>query len=313
MRSAALISLLLTVACAPPGMPDMPPAQPPADEPETLTNVGNAVSIDADGCPTLLDISTQAGAGSAYPDPWVNVSCSGSTVTIQANGIPHYPFVAITPNGLAARDVTIRLPQSPQMAANPTDIPLLGIAGISVTGMVFFGPNEAARPDPYGDPVANRIMDSCAGHTSPGGQYHFHALLEECLRLDPVDRTAPSPILGFALDGFPIYGPRGCVDTDCSEIVTFRSGWQQQAAGNVDCTSAGDCGSDETCALSMIDGVEKMACVPKTYAWDNHGYRAGGADVLDECNGRIGPDGSYRYHTTATFPYVIACYRGTPL
>jgi hypothetical protein len=32
---------------------------------------------------------------------------------------------------------------------------------------------------------------------------------------------------------------------------------------------------------------------------------------LDECNGRFGPDGTYRYHATATFPYILGCYRGT--
>lgn len=312
MRSSTLM-LLLAAACGPPEMPAGAPALPPADQPETLTHVGGVAAIGADGCPTLLDVTTAAGAGAEYPDPWVNVTCSGSTVTIQGNGVPHFPFVSITPNGLAARDVTVRIPQRPQMADRPTDIPLLGIAGVSVTGMVFFGPNEAERPDPYGDPVANRIMDSCAGHTAPGGQYHFHAFLERCLSLEPVDPAEPSPLLGFALDGFPIYGPRGCVDAGCAEVVEFRSGWQQQAASRSGCRSASDCGGGETCALSMIAGEEIMACVPKTYAWDNHAYAPEGAHVLDACNGRVGPDGSYRYHTTATFPYIIGCYRGTPL
>jgi hypothetical protein len=40
----------------------------------------------------------------------------------------------------------------------------------------------------------------------------------------------------------------------------------------------------------------------------------GGDDpnILDPCNGRVGPDGVYRYHATTTFPYVLGCYRGTP-
>ena len=32
---------------------------------------------------------------------------------------------------------------------------------------------------------------------------------------------------------------------------------------------------------------------------------------LDECNGRFGSDGTYRYHATDTYPYIIGCYHGT--
>jgi len=51
-----------------------------------------------------------------------------------------------------------------------------------------------------------------------------------------------------------------------------------------------------------------------TYAWDNHIYAGDQGDptVLDECNGRFGPDGTYRYHATDAFPYVLGCYRGDP-
>jgi hypothetical protein len=34
--------------------------------------------------------------------------------------------------------------------------------------------------------------------------------------------------------------------------------------------------------------------------------------VLDECNGRIQPDGTYGYHATLTFPYIVGCLKGTP-
>ncbi|MCB9666136.1 MAG: YHYH protein [Alphaproteobacteria bacterium] len=80
----------------------------------------------------------------------------------------------------------------------------------------------------------------------------------------------------------PIHGPQSCLDVRCSQVVTFRSGWKQ----------TGD---------------------PTTYAWDAHTYEASSdPTVLDRCNGRVGPDGTYRYHATATFPYILGCYAGTP-
>jgi hypothetical protein len=252
------------------------------------------------------------GAGDGYPAPQLAVECVDGEVRVTSNGIPHYRFVRITPNDLAAQNHVFTFPQFPEVADSPTDIPLLGTAGVAVNGVPFYGPNEAERPDPFGDPVANQIMDMCEGHTAARGDYHFHALPEGCLSLDPPPAEAPSPILGFALDGFPIYGPRGCVDAGCNDVIEFKSSWEHQAPGRLDCAGADDCGRDETCALTVVDGVEREACIPKTYAWDNNVYvEKADPQYLDRCNGRVGPDGTYRYHATATFPYIIGCYMGT--
>jgi hypothetical protein len=53
---------------------------------------------------------------------------------------------------------------------------------------------------------------------------------------------------------------------------------------------------------------------PTTYAWDAYTYTAKPNDptFLDECNGHVGPKGDYHYHVTATFPYILGCFRGTP-
>ena len=62
----------------------------------------------------------------------------------------------------------------------------------------------------------------------------------------------------------------------------------------------------------MIDGDEVRACIPKDYSWDTNAFVAKeGEAYLDECNGRVQPDGSYGYHITNTFPYWAGCYRGT--
>ena len=34
---------------------------------------------------------------------------------------------------------------------------------------------------------------------------------------------------------------------------------------------------------------------------------------LDKCHGRCGDDGKYRYHMTKTYPYILGCFRGTPV
>jgi hypothetical protein len=253
----------------------------------TLSDAGVPPQSDAgpsDDCPvqTFMDLSGYAGAaGAGYPDPALAVHCTDEFIVVESNGIIHYPYVAMTPNPLSEQDYTWEVVRYPAVADEPTDLPLLGAAGIAVNGLPWYGPNEGEFPDPYGDPVYNGIVDDCLGHTAQRGDYHYHALLVSCLT-QALDLAKPDPIIGYAFDGFPIYGPRGCLDDACDEMVEFKSSWVQ----------TGD---------------------PRTYAWDNHEYRAvDSPEYLDECNGRVGPDGTYRYHATTGFPYIASCYRGTP-
>ena len=228
----------------------------------------------------FLDVSRSPGAGDAYPDPEVSARCEADALIVTSNGIPHYEFVAITPNPLSAQDYTWRLPNNPAVADVTTDVPLVGTTGVAVNGLPIFGPTEAPQMG-SADPVVDMILDECAGHTAQRGDYHYHALVTACLAAMTVAPGEPSPILGVAGDGFPIYGPNGCLEAGCDEVVTFESSWEY---------------------LGDIGG-----------AWDNNEYVAkDGPQWLDECNGRVGPDGNYRYHATPDFPYVMGCFRGTP-
>jgi hypothetical protein len=242
---------------------------------------------------TLLDVSKSPGAGQGYPAPTLSGVCTDQFFVVDSNNIPTYNFVPITPNPLKSVAVHYEIPLKPAMAAATTKIPLLGTAGFAVNGSPFFGPNEAGMPvqEAYGDPIFNGIMDACLGHTSE--QYHYHSFEEKCLipsglvaepwkNPDPV-ATEPSPIVGWALDGFPIYGPRDCKDAACSSVVVMSSGYDK----------IGD---------------------PTTNAWDAYAYKdhPGDSTFLDECNGHVGPKGDYHYHVTAGFPYILGCYRGTP-
>lgn len=244
------------------------------------TGDGGTAPEPGDGCPDELFVAPAPHpANAAYPDPELDAYCTEDELVVTSNGIPGYEFTPTTPNDLQGQSHEWRVPLQPTEAGAQATIPLLGPVAFSVNGMPIFGPNEAAMPDPYGDPIYNGLMDFCLGHTAMGGTYHYHGLLVECV-VGEVGPDEPSPIIGFAFDGYPIYGPVGCLDEACEERVTFVSGWEQ----------TGD---------------------PSTYAWDNHAY-VGGDDptVLDQCNGRVGPDGTYRYHATGSFPYVIGCYHG---
>jgi hypothetical protein len=242
---------------------------------------------------TMLDVSKAPGAGDGYAKPTLSASCTDTSFVVESNGMPTYTFVQTTPNPLKEQKNHWEIPRNPVAAATTTDVPLLGLAGFAVNGMPFFGPNEGAQPadSAYGDPIYNGLMDPCEGHTA--NEYHYHSFSVKCLiasglvakpwmNADP-KATEASPIIGWAMDGFPIYGPQECEDAACSKVVVRQSGYEK----------TGD---------------------PKTYAWKAYTWKehAGDATYLDACNGHEGPKGDYHYHATSGFPYILGCYHGTP-
>jgi hypothetical protein len=221
---------------------------------------------------TFLDVTTYVQTQN-YPAPELNVYCQNGVMIVESNGIPNFEFVSITPNDLQAQNHHFEIPLNPVLSDQASDIPLLGTVAVAVNGLPIFGPNEAPRDD-YGDPFLDQILDYCNGHTAQGGLYHFHAR-PDCLFTDSEGNT--SLVVAWSFDGYPILAPYICVDAACTDVQKVQSSWVRTS--------------------------------DVRNAWEAHEYVEGSGD-LDECNGMIGPDGTYRYYATDTFPYFLGCYRG---
>jgi hypothetical protein len=103
------------------------------------------------------------------------------------------------PNTIAAQNYTFKIPLNPTKASTNTATPL-GPIGVALNGVAFY--NQYAGPN---QPLTNEItsFDKYYGHPQQSGQYHYHV---EPLYLTTVKYTKSS-LLGFLLDGFPVYGP----------------------------------------------------------------------------------------------------------
>lgn len=249
-------------------------------EPETTEQEENAATNSqiVMECPTDRFINVNPDpANGAYDDPSVTVNCNGENMIVTSNNIPDYEFNQITPNELLSQNYTWTVPINPTIANQTTDVPLLGTVAFTVNGLTIFGPTEAPN-DGYRDPYLDGILDFCNGHTAPGGVYHLHAR-PDCL-FDDIQQA--DLILGYALDGFPIYYPYECVNETCASLNKLESSYMQ---------------IEDTYG----DTIEN--------AWDAHEYVSGFGD-LDECNGKYDSNGNYGYYATDTFPYLIGCYRG---
>jgi hypothetical protein len=105
------------------------------------------------------------------------------------------------PNAIASQNFDVVLPAEPATAAAPSCAP--GAVGILLSGAVLFNALDA----PGRDAVAHETQDKCQGHPQQGGVYHYH-WITTCLD-DKREVDGHSALLGYALDGFGIYGRFG--------------------------------------------------------------------------------------------------------
>lgn len=105
------------------------------------------------------------------------------------------------PNTVRPQVISEALKIKPRRAASP-GCTSGGIIGIARNGVPFFNAGDAANEDA----VAHEVQDACSGHPQQAGQYHYHGL-PACLSYG--SQSKHSKLIGWILDGFPIYGPIG--------------------------------------------------------------------------------------------------------
>lgn len=78
----------------------------------------------------------------------------------------------------------------------------MGAVGVATNGVIFFNPF-----DHIFETDAVWRLDRCCGHPSPQQQYHYHKY-PVCVKTPWSDEgQAHSNVIGFAFDGYPVYGP----------------------------------------------------------------------------------------------------------
>jgi hypothetical protein len=146
----------------------------------------------------------------------------GNYVVIKTKGLPDHksPYYASTQwqstlyeayngsNGayfsnnvpIQQQNLTFRIPLQPAVNSSHSATPL-GPIGVSLNGVPFF--NQYAGNGAGLGPQELNTFDQYNGHATPmNGSYHYHA--------EPLWLTAnkgKDALMGFLLDGFPVYGP----------------------------------------------------------------------------------------------------------
>lgn len=144
-----------------------------------------------------------------WPTAKFSNTLSGDSRTLSGNDLPShttgiFPIQSSdpaykydrNPNSLSDQSFSDTFPVAPTYSDTPNCMG--GEAGIMTTGVALFNGFDAE----YRDAAAYEVQDSCSGHPEKTGEYHYHSL-SRCIT--DVNETS---VIGFALDGFPITGPK---------------------------------------------------------------------------------------------------------
>lgn len=270
---------------------------------------------------------------------------------IRTKGIPSYitgPFLDGNPSLASNQNAIFKMPLVPvQNTGTPTNT-TGGNIGIFINGVALFDYRDGVSwknstsqlcggpimPMCMGDGVWNRDaivaerlgFDCAKGHPAMGNYHHhqnpsafdldLNVISTVCSLYDAdglyiIDSTQHSPLIGFAYDGFPIYGAYGYLNTNgTGGIVRMKSSYHLR---NIPTRTTYANGT------SVTPGPPVSTTYPLGYFREDYEYiptSIATPDYLDDHNGRFCvtpeyPNGIYCYFATvdsnwnSAYPYVV--------
>ena len=269
---------------------------------------------------------------------------------VNTTGIPAYavgPYLDGNPNQAGNQNAIFKFPLNPTQNTGTPTATTGGNIGVFINGVAMYdfrdgvawntttnalcggpgNPTCTGTPAWYRDAVLYERpgFDCSKGH--PGGtNYHHHqnpsafdldlnvisniCNLYDADGLYSINTSEHSPLIGFAYDGFPVYGAYGYANTNGTGGITrIKSGYQLR---NITVRTHHANGTD------VSDGPAVSSTYPlgyfrEDYEWISH---PGDASYLDEHNGRFCitpeyPSGIYCYFATVDanhnsyYPYLV--------
>ncbi|MGV6809377.1 MAG: YHYH protein [bacterium] len=293
----------------PSGVTEMTATRTIIDDDSGSTDITNAILSNRSGnCADYANQYTSSvkdvKSSVAYAGD-LTISVANDKCTFTTNEIPNHDFNdgnASFIGDVTAQAGTYEMTVNPSLANRTTALSLSMDNGLFLNGVKLdliaaacynvgnekdgcFNMSQAWRFDPM-SPLTQFGTDSHNAHPQPDGSYHYHGNPNA---LFTSDQAVLSPVIGFAADGFPIYGS---YFDDNGTIRKATSSYQLKSGSR-----------------TAINGINPSGSYDGTYI-DDYEYVANSGD-LDECNGMT-VDGQYGYYVTDSYPWVMGCFKGTP-
>ena len=244
----------------------------------------------------------------------LTVTADSNYCSITSNNIPNHDFNDTSANfatNVSERNKSFNIRRNSQFAENSTILTRGAWDAVMLNGVVAdllsagcYSPNS-----PQADADGN-VQVGCSqdadwllvpletthqfgadehnAHVQPDGSYHYHG--NPNAMFDDSPSGDGSPVIGFAADGFPIYGAY-ILDSSTGQYRKVLSGYALKS------------GSRGT-RSSTNPGGTYSGIYEQDWEWT-------GVGDLDECNGMT-VDGQYGYYVTTSYPYILFCHKGAP-
>lgn len=257
-----------------------------------------------------------------YNNSWVYVRSEGMTTDMGQ---------FLNPGSPTAQGYVFSFPKTSSAATSPVTVPTTFTVGVLINGIPAFGNGDATSWSGQSQTNTNQgqqvwnvdawygegfVLDTAfAAHPQQDGAYHSHATPH---RLYDFPSTSHSPIVGFAFDGYPIYGPYGYTNPNSASggVSRMESSYQLRSMTTRQTLPDG----------TVLQPQEYGPTVSNTHPLgeyiEDYEYISNLGD-LDANNGRTCitpeyPGGTYAYFVTTdangdpAFPYYLGAeYYGT--
>ncbi len=259
--------------------------------------------------------------------------CYNTTDTyVSSDGLTNYMGQYLNPGYCYAQNYIHRFPRTPTVPTTKTISPKTGAIGLLVNGIPIYGLGDSksytgttnATP-PTGKGIWNvevyksegfTLDTAFAAHPQQQSAYHTHATPYRLYKNTAT--TTHSPLIGFAFDGNPVYGPYGysTAMSATSAVTRMKTGYSLR---NITVRTTLPYGVTPTQTGPPVNATYPIGTYCEDYEWlaSNGGH-------LDKYNGRTCvtpeyPGGTYAYFVTISaagvpeFPYIIGIeYYGAP-
>jgi hypothetical protein len=253
------------------------------------------------------------------------------SVWIYSHGMVFNMGKYANPGACSSKVYIYRFPRVPTVPSTKTISSKVGAIGCLVNGIPMYGLGDSkswtgsTNSNMGGQGIWNvevymgegvSLDTALSAHPQQQGAYHSHAKPRRLYQNTPT--TQHSPIIGYAFDGYPVYGPYGysTPTNSASTVARMKSGYSLRSITTRTALPYG--------VVASQSGPPVNSTYPiGTYCEDYEWLASNGGD-LDKYNGRTCvtpeyPTGTYAYFTTIDasgtpqFPYYIGIeYYGKP-
>lgn len=187
---------------------------------QTFTSVKSTYTpwvIGAYWYPLLKDIYGTVSGEVDWPAAKVKLAIVGDYRTITGNGLPYHPTGVFpiaksdpvyqydkNPNSIKSQSLVKSLKKNPQVATKATCLNM-GAIGYTLHGVAIYNALDVDGRDA----PAHEVQDALGGHPQKTGEYHYHNYTPAMQLETPEVKGKHGALLGYARDGFGIYGPTG--------------------------------------------------------------------------------------------------------